>query len=49
MSSMWKSVLPLWKMRKGDTDLEIGGFEPQTGDFENKAQNTNKMIFEGPT
>ena len=32
-------------MRKGDTDIEIGGFEPQTGDFENKSQNTYKMIF----
>ena len=29
----------------GDTDIEIGGIEPQTGDFENKAQNTYKMIF----
>ena len=33
------------KIKKGDTDIEIGGFEPQTGDFENKAQNTYKMIF----
>ena len=32
-------------MRKDDTDIEIGGFEPQMGDFENKAQNTYKMIF----
>ena len=41
----YKAVLPLWKMRKGDTDIEIGGFEPQTGDFENKVQNTCKIIF----
>ena len=36
----FESVLPLCKMRKGVTDIEIGGFEPQTGDFEKKAQNT---------
>ena len=38
-------------MRKGVTDIEIGGFdfEPQTCDFENKSQSTYKQIFEGPT
>ena len=40
-----RTVLPLCKMRKGVTDTEIGGFEPQTGDFEKKVQNTYKMIF----
>ena len=36
-------VLPLCKMRKGVvTDIEIGGFEHQTGDFEKKLQTHTK-------
>ena len=38
-------MLPLCKIKKGDTDIEIGGFEPQMGDFEKKAQNTIQNHF----
>ena len=44
-SQLSETVLPLCKIRKGVTNIEIGGFELQTGDFENKSQNTYKMIF----
>ena len=37
------SVLPLCKMRKNVTSIEIGEFESQTSDFEKKAQNTSAM------
>ena len=30
------------KIKKGDTDIEIGGFEPQTGDFERKLKTHTK-------